>query len=196
MLLSALSNSRSQCETRPLFSVCHSVGGLLLKQALCISREQPYQHGSILNSVAGIIFLGTPHSGLNDSESLSRLLTLLAKTNGIKRINIPGERRVHEQAMLGRLAARFESIDLRSSVLTIWETEKTRVSEGLLKSKMLLVRTSHREKSRNNAKSHFRSSLRRGFVLYTLPWKTFCLSPLIIVRCAKWNWQTTIVKDR
>ncbi|KAI8951757.1 tetratricopeptide repeat domain-containing protein [Xylaria longipes] len=139
VLLSALSRSRSQCENRPLFSVCHSVGGLVLKQALCIAREQPYQHGSILNSVAGIIFMGTPHSASTDGESLSRLLTLLAKTNGIKRINVPEERIAYEQVMLGRLATRFESIDLRPSVLTIWETEKTRVSEGLLKSRMVLL---------------------------------------------------------
>ncbi|KAI0403726.1 hypothetical protein F4802DRAFT_607964 [Xylaria palmicola] len=115
------------------------VGGLVVKQALCIASEQPYQHGSILNSVAGIIFMGTPHAGSTDGESLSRLLTLLAKTNGIRRINIPEERITYEQVMLGRLATRFESIDLRPSVLTIWETEKTRVSEGLLKNKMVLL---------------------------------------------------------
>ncbi|KAI0454274.1 hypothetical protein F5B21DRAFT_524948 [Xylaria acuta] len=139
VLLRALSDLRSECETRPLFNICHSLGGLILKQALCIANEQPYQHGSILNAVAGVIFLGTLHAGQYDGETLSCLLTLLAKTNNMKRINISEERAAHERTMLGQLATRFEAIQLRSSVLTVWENEMTRVSEGLLKSKMVLL---------------------------------------------------------
>ncbi|KAI0447529.1 hypothetical protein F4803DRAFT_573382 [Xylaria telfairii] len=138
VLLSALSDARSQFDTRPLLCICHSVGGLVLKQALCIANEQVYLYGSILNSVAGIIFLGTLHSGSTDAESLSRLLTILAKTTGTKkRINIGEQNLSQQRAMLGQLGTRFEAISLRSPVLTVWESQKTRVSEGLLKSKML-----------------------------------------------------------
>lgn len=47
---------------RPLFFVCHSTGGLVVKAALALaSRAEPSQ--SILSSCHGIAFFATPHQG-------------------------------------------------------------------------------------------------------------------------------------
>jgi hypothetical protein len=141
-LLGALSEARAQSQYRPLFCVWHSVGGLVLKQALCIANEQLYQYESVLSPVTGVIFLGTPHSGSTDGEILPRLLTLLARTSNMKkRISISDQSVARETAMLSQLASRFEGISLRSSILTVWESQRTRVSEDLLKSKMAQVST-------------------------------------------------------
>ncbi|KAL2200742.1 tetratricopeptide repeat domain-containing protein [Corynascus similis CBS 632.67] len=141
VLLSALANSRShlQGDAWPLFAVCHSLGGLILKQALCIANEQPYRYGSILSSVAGIIFLGTPHKGLTGPDTLARWQTILASTANIKKpINLPEHRAAMETAMLTQLADRFEDVNLQAPVLSVTESKKTKVYMGILKYKSLL----------------------------------------------------------
>jgi hypothetical protein len=145
MLLNALVNLRSlQSDTRPLFGICHSLGGLILKQGLCIAHEQPYRYGSILSSVAGIIFLGTPHRGGTDGDILTRWLTILASTANIKKpMNLPEHRVALETAMLTQLADRFEDINIQAPVLSVAESKKTKVHKGILKNKNLLVSDNH-----------------------------------------------------
>lgn len=48
--------------SRPLILVAHSMGGLLCKRALLVSRNHEQQH-DIFDSTQGIIFMGTPHRG-------------------------------------------------------------------------------------------------------------------------------------
>ncbi|KAK4251422.1 hypothetical protein C7999DRAFT_37745 [Corynascus novoguineensis] len=142
VLLSALANSRShlQGDAWPLFAICHSLGGIVLKQALCIANEQPYRYGSILSSVAGIIFLGTPHRGVTGPDTLARWQTILASTANIKKpINLPEHRAAMETAMLTQLADRFEDVNLQAPVLSVTESKKTKVYMGILKYKSLLL---------------------------------------------------------
>ncbi|KAJ5920926.1 hypothetical protein N7466_009252 [Penicillium verhagenii] len=145
-LVNALLNFRSRLpgDTRPLFGICHSLGGLILKQALCIAHEQPYRYGSILSSVAGIIFLGTPHRGITDADTLTRWSTIFASTTNTKKPIHPPEHRVaSETAMLTQLADRFEEIHIQAPVLSVAENKKTKVNKGILKSKSLLVSDDH-----------------------------------------------------
>jgi hypothetical protein len=64
ILAYAISNSRPNEAEQPLFFVVHSLGGLVTEQALLVSLEphEPRLH-SIAKYTAGIIFMGTPHSG-------------------------------------------------------------------------------------------------------------------------------------
>lgn len=48
---------------RPLLFVCHSLGGLVVKQALVMAALSKSQYGSIVESASGIAFFGTPHRG-------------------------------------------------------------------------------------------------------------------------------------
>ena len=69
-LVSALQAERSLSGTsqRPLIFICHGSGGILVKRALAFSATQvshKVTHNySIYISTYGIIFLGTPHNGL------------------------------------------------------------------------------------------------------------------------------------
>ncbi|KAM5544196.1 hypothetical protein V8D89_001856 [Ganoderma adspersum] len=55
---------------RPLILLAHSMGGLIIKQALLIANTRADgRFDSILNSVAGVIFLGTPHRGGNGVDT-------------------------------------------------------------------------------------------------------------------------------
>jgi hypothetical protein len=65
----ALCSLRYQ-EKRKIVFIVHSLGGLLLKKALCISEGSSHEHLKELDRCTiGIIFLGTPHRG-SDIASL------------------------------------------------------------------------------------------------------------------------------
>ena len=54
---------------RPIIFVGHSLGGLVIKQALITAREHEHtlseddEYAKILRNTVGIVFLGTPHRG-------------------------------------------------------------------------------------------------------------------------------------
>ncbi|KAF4985586.1 hypothetical protein FDECE_16462 [Fusarium decemcellulare] len=53
-----------EATSRPLIFVCHSLGGLVCKEAILMSRNNPEFHlRDIFDSTKGIAFLGTPHKG-------------------------------------------------------------------------------------------------------------------------------------
>ena len=55
---------KNKAEERPLLFVAHSLGGLVCKQAILLSRNNPEVHlRNVFKMVRGIVFLGTPHKG-------------------------------------------------------------------------------------------------------------------------------------
>ena len=65
-LLNDLTADRAQCNaaSRPVIFVAHSLGGLVCKEAILMSRNNPEAHlRSIFDCVRGIAFMGTPHKG-------------------------------------------------------------------------------------------------------------------------------------
>ncbi|SCO78520.1 uncharacterized protein FRV6_02733 [Fusarium oxysporum] len=65
-LLNDLTTDRagSNASSRPLVFVTHSLGGLVCKEAVLLSRNNTEPHlRSIFNCIKGIIFMGTPHRG-------------------------------------------------------------------------------------------------------------------------------------
>ncbi|KAK3371064.1 Alpha/Beta hydrolase protein [Lasiosphaeria ovina] len=65
MLLSDLQNMRGDNPDRPIIFVGHSLGGIVIKDALCKANAAgaSLRDTKIFNSTYGIIFLGTPHRG-------------------------------------------------------------------------------------------------------------------------------------
>ncbi|GAB1315441.1 hypothetical protein MFIFM68171_05651 [Madurella fahalii] len=81
-LVTSLSSYRDEDGTneRPIIFVCHSLGGLVCKDALVKSNERPEPHlQGIVASTRGIAFLGTPHHG----AGLARLAELLSRSIGL-----------------------------------------------------------------------------------------------------------------
>ncbi|PSN58607.1 hypothetical protein BS50DRAFT_448885, partial [Corynespora cassiicola Philippines] len=70
---------------RPLFFIVHSLGGLVTEQALLVALEPNKPRlRSIASCAAGIIFMGTPHSGsylATWGYTLARLLDRFWRTN-------------------------------------------------------------------------------------------------------------------
>jgi hypothetical protein len=66
-LLNDLTTERSSSNNasgRPIIFVAHSLGGLVCKEAILLSRNNPEMHlKKIFDCTKGIIFMGTPHTG-------------------------------------------------------------------------------------------------------------------------------------
>ncbi|KAI9710418.1 MAG: hypothetical protein M1812_007454 [Candelaria pacifica] len=71
-LLAAVLTDRKRldCLARPLIFVAHSLGGLLVKEALIESQKQGKSHpeDDLSKTCPAIIFLGTPHRGSSDAH--------------------------------------------------------------------------------------------------------------------------------
>lgn len=79
-LLNALSRSRNNLSNRPIIFVAHSLGGLVVKEAMIEARKRVnngHLH-EIYTSALAVIFFGTPHQG-SDLASWGLLLSNLAK---------------------------------------------------------------------------------------------------------------------
>ena len=67
---------RSNSAGRPIVFVAHSLGGLLVKEALV--EAQKHEHDSskldVYNSTRAIIFFGTPHKAFDTNETILRTL--------------------------------------------------------------------------------------------------------------------------
>lgn len=79
--LNDLSSQRRTCRKRPIIFVAHSLGGLIVKEALRRAREEKYHSHlqDVYNSSNAIIFFGTPHSGSPDAawgEILRRIAAI------------------------------------------------------------------------------------------------------------------------
>ncbi|KAL2125631.1 hypothetical protein VTJ04DRAFT_1996 [Mycothermus thermophilus] len=68
-LLEDICAEREDREDRPLLLLGHSLGGLLIKQAL-INAHNNEEYASVKKAVKGLVFFGTPHSGYNDDKGL------------------------------------------------------------------------------------------------------------------------------
>ena len=79
-LLNALNRKRTNLSNRPIIFIAHSLGGLVVKQALIEARKRissSHVH-DIYTSACAVIFFGTPHRG-SDSASWGLMASNLAK---------------------------------------------------------------------------------------------------------------------
>ena len=107
--------------TRPLIFVVHSLGGLLVKQVLQTARTQNNQSWqNIGESVTGVLFLATPHSGsfLASVVSIFRVVTRANWTIADLAPHEPHLRDLNEW-----FRSNFDALGLHGHVLR--ETKKT-----------------------------------------------------------------------
>ena len=81
-LLQAVTNARADCSSRPLIFVAHSLGGILVKDAIIESRKPDQQQDSkkVALSCVAIMFFGTPHQGASAAtlgKIVSNLVSIL-----------------------------------------------------------------------------------------------------------------------
>ncbi|XWW98179.1 hypothetical protein V2A60_006176 [Cordyceps javanica] len=79
-LLAAIKSSRKRNleEQRPIIFVCHSLGGLVFKQAVARAHEQDRFYARFLSSIKGAVLFATPHGG-SDLAHWNLLAARMAK---------------------------------------------------------------------------------------------------------------------
>ncbi|KAH6702771.1 hypothetical protein BKA61DRAFT_196684 [Leptodontidium sp. MPI-SDFR-AT-0119] len=70
--------NRNQGKRRPIILVAHSLGGIVVKEALIYAHDRQDLYGDILRSVRHIVFFGTPHQGTNP-VSIAGVLNKIGK---------------------------------------------------------------------------------------------------------------------
>ncbi|KAM5349705.1 hypothetical protein ACJ41O_006210 [Fusarium nematophilum] len=78
-LVEALERHRQKARQRPIVFVCHSLGGIVVKNALVNARSSNVQgFKDVYHAVTGIVFLGTPHTSSPGAlaDSLCHILGL------------------------------------------------------------------------------------------------------------------------
>ena len=108
--------------------VCHSLGGIVLKQAFCIANEQLYNYEHLISQVSGIIFLGTPHRMTNQEATLERVMKVLKATTKLSP-KLSVDRSREESEILFDIFIRFEGLHLRAPILSAYETKESVVQE-------------------------------------------------------------------
>jgi protein SERAC1 len=90
-----IDRAAGNASSRPLVLVAHSLGGLVCKEAILLSRNSPEVHlRRVFDCTKGIVFMGTPHNGawmadwaripasaLGLAKSTSTLLSILQTSN-------------------------------------------------------------------------------------------------------------------
>ncbi|KAK3291981.1 uncharacterized protein B0H64DRAFT_408650 [Chaetomium fimeti] len=117
--------------TRPIVFVCHSLGGLVVKEAL-IKADNYNNHqrhptlGDIFAKTTGVIFMGTPHRG-SSKESYGDLLVKIAKVA----LRQPNDQLLQtlrpDSHILENQREQFTTISSRMSVVCIREELPTSV---------------------------------------------------------------------
>ncbi|ETS86336.1 hypothetical protein PFICI_00164 [Pestalotiopsis fici W106-1] len=87
-MLNALDGKRTTCAQRPILFIGHCFGGLVIQEAYNIANSHREDHPRVANCIAGVVFLGTPHAGIQDSAAFSTLGQLY---QGIAQSQLPIE---------------------------------------------------------------------------------------------------------
>ncbi|KAL2359406.1 hypothetical protein RJZ56_007744 [Blastomyces dermatitidis] len=124
---------------RPIIFIAHSLGGVLLKKALFLVHQnlQDPRFKLVVGCLSGILFLGTPHGGVTDEDTLlrhNRILHKCAKIATHKR-KLP----TSDIFQLANLAVRFEQIS-SIPLLSVFECgHRLSCMQRLLGTKQALV---------------------------------------------------------
>ncbi|KAI1389255.1 uncharacterized protein F4822DRAFT_442625 [Hypoxylon trugodes] len=121
----SLRKSHPEC-TRPMIFVCHSLGGLVVREAMIQLHDFPNRYHGLSVKQCGLIFLSTPHSGAIAADWNEYLVELAERV---------GKVRGHDFAyMLGsfnresrRAKERFKLINPTPPYLCLAETRETNI---------------------------------------------------------------------
>ncbi|KAL8305078.1 hypothetical protein RB598_003018 [Gaeumannomyces tritici] len=113
----------------PVLIVCHSLGGLIVKEALRLAYEQNYRN--LLRALAGVILLGTPHSGTESRDKWQNATVMLSKKS--KRLSSDDLTRLSKSSLL------FEQAAVTVPILSVYETKETKVKSRLWITKKTLI---------------------------------------------------------
>ncbi|KAH8700955.1 hypothetical protein BGW36DRAFT_375302 [Talaromyces proteolyticus] len=129
--LDCLQGKRRGDRLRPLILVGHSLGGLLIKQALVNAHDNSH-YADIEASVKGLVFFGTPHAGGNTDSAKNKLG--LTAANIAKSLGFPANDSIIKVLTPGSLFGDFLRESFRHQlenywIVSFWEEKSTIVTK-------------------------------------------------------------------
>ncbi|OJJ87138.1 uncharacterized protein ASPGLDRAFT_80025 [Aspergillus glaucus CBS 516.65] len=119
-LLSRLWLERKGCETRPILFIAHSLGGIVVKEAL-VQAKLGDVYSSIFKATFGVVFFGTPHRG----SPLARIGDVFAKVARAV-LNTPNNTFMNalkkDDLYATELSSNFQQIQEQYQYLNFYET--------------------------------------------------------------------------
>ena len=140
-LLWSLRVERQTAPDRPLFFIAHSLGGIVVKQAIVkmanealIDQLDPnsVSQGKYVFPVQGCLFFGVPHKGAKIAGLASGLLTGLNKVFNVNKNNVYDLKPKSER--LARISSEFEATQraLEFPVLSFYENKAMSHTIGIV----------------------------------------------------------------
>lgn len=119
----------------PTVLVAHSLGGLIVKRAICLAKQSPNTYRHVIRRIAGFVFMGCPHSPSRDPKDWAGVEIILQKFT-------QGRKNSLELQCIESLAADCESFRVilaedEKQVLTV--IEKKGMSRQFIGKKVIFV---------------------------------------------------------
>ena len=124
---------------RPLVLVCHSLGGIVAKQAIVIASEKVNRYPGISTALQSILFLATPHRG-SKSANLSSLLSSIASLAFHRPPTHLSDTLKVDSRALYQISADFRASHSSVNIVNFYEGRKTSILNSLVH---LLSRSRH-----------------------------------------------------
>ncbi|KAG8362497.1 hypothetical protein FVEN_g60 [Fusarium venenatum] len=106
---------------RPLYFICHGLGGIILKRALNLAH---HDYPNIHNALSGIVFLGTPHLCTTEDDRWDNWRKILQ----LYRKDVPKTvLRNEDKESLAYVCEQFSALNLPVPILSVFESTETKV---------------------------------------------------------------------
>ncbi|KAH9204036.1 Alpha/Beta hydrolase protein [Leptodontidium sp. 2 PMI_412] len=142
-LLQALNRVRrgKDLQSRALIFICHSMGGLVIKQALVVARLDSNLYPGVQSSTKGIVFLSTPHRGSSSTDwpitlgkALNAILKFTPSSVGSTRTDLLETLKTNSDE-LQRLATDFRNQAVGIKIVSCYEMNITPPLKALIVNK-------------------------------------------------------------
>ena len=133
MLLILLTIQESR---RPIIFIAHSLGGIIVKQALVWAHREP-RYKTVKDHTIGVVFFGTPHRGsdkANYGKTLANVATGVMHKPQSKLISALQS----NSETLIRLTSEFKFEAPNMEIMTFYETQPMSIFKGLVSMRPLV----------------------------------------------------------
>ncbi|KAM0796954.1 hypothetical protein BDR22DRAFT_892704 [Usnea florida] len=145
-LLGSLIDERESEEEskRPLIFICHSLGGIIVKQALVWAHREP-RYRAIKDHTLGIVFFGTPHRGSGKANYGKILANVAAGVMHKPKSKLIDALQSNSDTLM-RLTSEFKFEAPNIEIMTFYETKSMSMFSGLIVDKYsALLELSHED---------------------------------------------------
>ncbi|KAJ8130023.1 hypothetical protein O1611_g3608 [Lasiodiplodia mahajangana] len=125
----------------PIVFVGHSLGGIIIKQAILLARNQD-NLAYVAKCIKGVVFFGTPHLGLNTAQwnlLVMRIVNIGATVaSGFKRSLLKNLQTQHLEGLL-HINEDFQALAAKYAIVSFYEEHSYRVWDKVILDKEYAV---------------------------------------------------------